>query len=92
MSKEAYRSKAEAKLEDYQSRIDAARARLKGASADARLDLEKQIGAMEKQLAAARRKAGELADAADDAWSDVTRELDDAFEGITSAVKDFFSR
>ena len=65
---------------------------LKGTSADARLDLEKQIDKMEKGLGAAKKKAGELADAADDAWSDLTDNLDDAFEGMTSAIKGFFSR
>lgn len=92
MSAEAYRAKAEAKLEEFQARIDGAKAKLKGASADARLDLERQVGAMEKKLASARKKAGELADSADDAWSDLTSNIEDAYEGMASAVKGFFSR
>ena len=66
MSRGAYRTKAEARIEEYQARLDGARAKLKGASADARLDLEKQIGRLEKQIGAARKKAADLADAADE--------------------------
>ena len=47
---------------------------------------------MEKNLAAAKSKAGDLVNAADDAWSDLTKSLDDAFEGMAGAVKSFFSR
>jgi phage-related minor tail protein len=92
MSREAYRAKVEAKLQEYQARVDEARARLKGAAADARLDLEKQLSEMEKTLAAVKTKAGDLAEAAEEAWSDLTKNLDDAFEGMTGAVKEFFSR
>jgi hypothetical protein len=92
MSVEAHRAKAEAKLEEYQARLGVARAKLKGASADARLEIEKQIAGMEANLEAARSKASGLAAAADDAWSDLTDGLDAAFEGMSSAVKSFFSK
>ena len=71
--------------------IDGARAKLKGASADARLDAEKQIDELQSKLAAAKAKAAELADAGEDAWSNLTKDLDDKVEGFASAVKRFFS-
>ena len=92
MSVEAHRAKAEAKLEEYQAKLDVARAKARGASADARLELEKHIAGMEKNLEVARKKASELAGAADDAWSDLTEGLDAAFGGMTSAVRGFFSK
>ncbi len=92
MSSEAYRAKAEAKLEEFQGRIITARGQLKGASADVRIDLEKQIDRMEKELATAKKKAGELADDAGEKWSELTEQVEDAFGGIASAVKGFFSK
>ena len=92
MSVQTYRVKAEAKIEEYQAKLDVARAKLKGAKADAQVDLERQVREIDKKLAIAKKRTRELADAADDAWSDVTRGLDDAFEGMTGAVKRFFSR
>ncbi len=91
MSSDAYRQKVEAKLEGYQAKLDGARANLKGAGADARLNAEKQINDLQKKLNAAKAKAAKLADAGDEAWSNLTKDLDDKFEGFTSAVKRFFS-
>jgi DNA repair exonuclease SbcCD ATPase subunit len=91
MSADAYRQKVEAKLDEYQAKLDGARAKLKGATADARLDAEKQIDDLQSKLAVAKAKAAELADAGEDAWSNVTKDLDDKFSGFTSAVKGFFS-
>jgi DNA repair exonuclease SbcCD ATPase subunit len=91
MSSDAYRQKVEAKLEGYQAKLDRARAKLKGASADARLNAEKQISDLQSKLNVAKAKAAKLADAGDDAWSNVTRDLDDKFDGLTSAVKRFFT-
>ena len=91
MSSDAYRQKIEAKLDGYQAKLDGARAKLKGATADARLDAEKQIDDLQSKLVAAKAKAAELADAGEDAWSNVTKDLDDKFAGFTSAVKGFFS-
>ena len=92
MSSDAYRAKAEAKLEEFEGRITTARAQLKGASADVRIDLEKQIDQMEKKLAVVKKKAGELADDAGEKWSELTDQVEDAFEGIAGAVKSFFSK
>ena len=91
MSSDAYRQKVEAKLEGYQSKLDGARAKLKGASANARLDAEKQINDLQSKLNAVKAKAAKLADAGDDAWSNLTKDLDDKFDGFTSAVKRFFT-
>jgi DNA repair exonuclease SbcCD ATPase subunit len=91
MSSDAYRQKVEAKLEGYQAKLDGARAKLKGATAEARLEAEKQINELQSKLTAAKAKAAKLADAGEDAWSNITKDLDDKFAGITSAVKRFFS-
>ena len=91
MSSDAYRQKVEAKLDEYQAKLDGARAKLKGATADARLDAEKQLDDLQSKLAVAKAKAAQLTDAGEDAWSNVTKELDNKFSGFTSAVKSFFS-
>jgi hypothetical protein len=92
MSSTNRRVKTEAKLEEAQARLDGARARLKGASADVRLDLEKQIAKLDKKLTAARRKARSLSESAEDAWSDLAKSIDDAFDGVAGGIKAFFSK
>jgi DNA repair exonuclease SbcCD ATPase subunit len=92
MSSNAYRQKVEAKLEGYQAKLDGQRAKLKGSTANARLDIEKQINTLQAKLDAAKAKAEKLADAGDDAWSKFSKDLDDKLEGFTSAIKGFFSK
>ena len=92
MSSEAYRQKVEAKLEGYQAKLDGMRAKLKGGSADTRLKAEKQISDLQSKLNTAKAKAAKLADAGDDAWSNLTKDLDDKFEGFANAIKGFFSK
>jgi DNA repair exonuclease SbcCD ATPase subunit len=91
MSSDAYRQKVEAKLEGYQAKLDGARAKLKGATAEARLEAEKQINELQSKLNAAKAKAAKLADAGEGALSNITKDLDDKFAGLASAVKRFFS-
>jgi len=91
MSSDAYRQKVEAKLEGYQSKLDGARAKLKGATADKRLQAEKQINDLQTKLNVAKAKAAKLADAGEEAWQSVTKDLDEKFSGFASAVKRFFS-
>ena len=81
MSKEAYRKKAEARIEEQQAKLDQLRAKAKGVGAAVRLEAEKQIGELEEKLRKAKRKLAEVADAAEDAWEDVS-----------SSAKRLFSR
>jgi hypothetical protein len=92
MSKEAYRKKAEARIEEQQAKLDQLRAKAKGAGADARLEAEKQIGELEEKLRKAKRKLAEVAAAAEDVWEDVAKGLDDAWEDVSSSAKRLFSR
>jgi chromosome segregation ATPase len=91
MSSDAYRQKVEAKFEGYQAKLDGTRAKLKGAAANKRLDAEKQINDLQAKLNTAKAKAAKLADAGEEAWSNVTKDLDEKFAGFTSAIKGFFS-
>ena len=92
MSKEAYRQKAEAKIEEGQAKLKEARAKAKGASAGARLEAEKQIGELEKQLNAARKKLAEIGDAAEGAWEGLAKGLDDAWGDFSGGIKKVFAR
>jgi hypothetical protein len=92
MSKEAYKQKAEARIEEGLAKLDEARAKAKGASADARLEAEKYIAELETQIGVAKKKLAEIGDAAEDAWEDVTKNLDDMWDGISGGIKDVFAR
>ena len=92
MSREAYQQKAEAKLAEHKAEIDKARAKAKGASADVRLDAEKQVGKLEASYEATKKKLDDLKDAGEDAWEDIAKGLDKAWEDISGSIKKVFAR
>lgn len=91
-TKQVYQQKAEAKLAEKRADIDKARAKAKGAGADARLEADKAVGELEKKYTAAKKKLEQLGDTAEDAWDDVAKGFDDACDDVGGAVKKFFGR
>lgn len=87
MSKKAYEQKAEAKLEEHQAEIAKARAKVKGAAADARLDAEKELEGLEAKLEEAKQTLARIKDAGEGAWEDLTRGLDSAWDELSDAAR-----
>ena len=92
MSNAVYRQKAEAKIEEYQAKLKVIRAKLKGSSADARLEAEKHIRELEKQIDTGRKKLAELGDSAEEAWTKLAKGLDQAWEDTSERIKTFIAR
>jgi predicted nucleic acid-binding Zn-ribbon protein len=87
MSKETYKLKAEAKIEEGQAKLSEAR----GAAVDARIKAEQQISDLEMKLGAAKSKLAKINDAAEGAWEDLSKGFDDAWEDISGDIKKVFS-
>ncbi len=92
MSKDAYRQKAEARIEEYQAKLQQARARAKGASADAKIEAERHIAELEGAIEAGRERLSKLGDAAEEAWQDLARSLDAAWEEVSDGIKKVMAR
>jgi uncharacterized coiled-coil protein SlyX len=92
MSKEAYQQKLEARLAEEQANLDRAKAQLKGKAADARLEAEQHIGALEAKIAAAKGHIAKLADAGEEAWEDLKDDVEKAWDDVSATAKKFFSR
>jgi len=92
MSKEAYRQRAEAKIEEYQAKLNEARAKAKGATAGARLEAEKHIADLERKLDSGKKRLREIGDAAEDAWEDLAKSLDDVWDGVSGGIKNVLAR
>ena len=92
MSKqEAYKAKARAKLEEHEAKLHAVRAKLKGAAADVRLELEDQVDGAEKKLARMKKKFASLADEGDEVWEEFTGSVEKAWDGLGDKVKSLFA-
>lgn len=91
MSTAAYKQKAQAKLDEQKAAIDSARAKMKGMTADARLEAEGKVSALEKHYEKAKKKMADLAEAGEDAWEDFTDGLEEAWDSVAAGVKKLFS-
>lgn len=83
--KELYRQKKQAELDKWQSRIEQYKAMASGASADAQLEMNKQIEALDGKIKKAKTKLAAMEDIGDDAWESVKSEIESSWDSVQSA-------
>ncbi|MDP2360048.1 MAG: hypothetical protein Q8O14_04750 [bacterium] len=85
--KEAYRQKMEAELEWAKAKLAEAKDESRSLAADARVTYATQIAAAEQKLEQIRSKLLDLDVAGDDAWGQVKEGLDQAWTGLSAAIR-----
>lgn len=85
--RDAYRQKAEAKLDQWRAEIDKLQARAAEASADTRIEYEKQLKTLREKQQDMRRQLDELGSAGSDAWKDIKSGLDSAWDDLQASMK-----
>ena len=87
-TKEAYKQKIEAEIELAQAKLAELKAEAKSATADTRIQYDKQIGELEQKVDAAKAKLEELAEAGEDVWEDLKDSVEDAWDSLSSTVRE----
>lgn len=90
--KEIYQQKLKAKLDEWRSEIEKMRAKASGASADAKLEMNKKTDELEAKIEEGKNKLAELADASDDKWETMKDDLESKWESLKSAFSDAASK
>ncbi|MCL4744945.1 MAG: coiled coil domain-containing protein [Burkholderiaceae bacterium] len=85
-SREAYRKKLEAKLDEWDAKLDVLAAKAGNASADARISYENELAALKVKRAAAREKLGELGKRGENAWEDMKGGMESAWDEMGKAI------
>ena len=83
----AYRRKLEARLDQLAAEIDKLQAKAAEASADARIEYERQVEALRKKQADARDRLRDFDEASGEAWKDLTGGLEKAWNDLADAVR-----
>ena len=83
--KELYQQKKQAQLDEWKAEVDKLKAKASGASADAQLELHKQIEAREGKIEEGKTKLAEIADASEDAWESIKDGVESAWDSMKSA-------
>jgi len=85
-TKEAYRKQLEARLAEWDARLDLLAAKAKKATTDARIDYENELGALKRQREHAVQMLSELARRGEGAWDDVKVGAEHAWDEMSRAV------
>ncbi len=86
--KELYQQKMQAQLDEWKAEVDKLRAKASGASADAQLQLNKQIGVLGSKIDEGQAKLAELRNTSADAWDSIKGGVDSAWVSMKSAFSD----
>ena len=86
--KELYQQKKQAQLDEWKAEVAKLKAKASGASADAQLEMNKQIKALESQIEENKAKLSELSKAGADAWESLKEGVESAWNSLKSAVSD----
>lgn len=86
--KEAYTQKMQAKLDEWEADLDKMKAKMSGASADAKIKLNEQINNLNSQQAQMKQELKKLEKAGDEAWEDLRNGFEASWDKLSSAFKD----
>lgn len=90
--KELYRQKRQAELDQWQADIEKLKAKASEASADAQLEINKQVDALQLKVEEGKAKLAEVAEAGDDAWDSIKDGFESAWDSVKSAFSDAASK
>ena len=85
--KSAYRQKLEARLDQWRAEIDSLQAKAVEASANARMEYEKQVDDLRDKQKDAQAKLKELDETSGEAWKDLKGGIEKAWDDLGDAVK-----
>ena len=91
-SKEAYRKKLEAQLDEWDAKLDVFAAKANKASADARIGYENELASLKGKRAVAREKLEELSKRGENAWEDMKDGMEKARDEMSKAIEKVAAR
>lgn len=91
-TKEAYKKKLEAQLDEWDAKIDVLKAKANKADASARVEYQETIEDLKKKRAVAKDKLQELREASSEAWEDLKEGLEQVWADLGAAIKSASSR
>ncbi len=90
--KELYQQKKQAQLDEWKADVNKLKAKMSGASADAQLEMNKQIQALESRMEEGKVKLSALSTAGDEAWGSIKEGVESAWGSLKAAVSDAASK
>lgn len=90
--RELYQQKRQAELDEWMAMVDQLKAKATKVAADARLEMNRQIQAIESRIKEGRAKLTELEAASEDAWDSIKCGVDSAWTSLKTACGEAAAR
>lgn len=90
--KDAYLEKLHAKLDEWNAEIDKLKAKLDAAGAEKRVEYQEQIQNLKQKQKEVEQKMATIRSAGGDAWEDLKKGVESAWDAMESAMKAAKSR
>jgi len=86
--KELYQEKMQAQLDELRAKIDTLKVQATLASADARVEMSRQVAAMESRIEEGKIKLSKLAESSDEAWETMKDGMESAWDSLKAAASE----
>lgn len=80
-----YKQKKQAQLDEWHAEVDKLKAKASGASADAKIEINKKIENLEGKIKEGQAKLAGLSEVSEDAWESVKDSVESSWDSIESA-------
>lgn len=91
-TKDAYKAKIEAEIELAQAKLVTWKAKAKNLSADLRIEFNKEVGIVEKNVNALKSNLKDIANAGEDSWEKLKTSGETALDSIAKYIKSISNR
>ena len=85
--RELYEQRFRAKLDEWRADLAKMKAKAEGASAEARLEWQREVDALEQEIGHAEARLSEMRDARDDAWSSLKEGAEEAWTSLSDGFR-----
>ena len=90
--KELYQQKKQAQLDEWKAELDKLKAKASEASADKKIELNKEIERLDSKVEEGKAKLAEIEGASEDAWDSVKDGVESAWDSMKHAFSDAASK
>ncbi len=89
-TRELYKQKYQAQMNEWTSKLDVMKAQADQLTVQAKLDVKRHVDAVQAKFDAAKAKLKDIAEASDDKWDGVVREVDRTWRDLKAAADGAF--
>ncbi len=91
-TKEIYKKKLQAQLDEWSAQVDKIKARASDLNADAQLKIKDNVAMLKAKINEGKNKLSKLDDASEENWESVKRNVESTWDSLKKSIDDFVTK